>query len=282
MAWKNSVLPHLQKHFLAYILLALLILFNIPTFSGLIDDWAHDGNYSHGFLIIPISLFLLFQKRNELLFPAQTNRLGILLFLIGCLGLIFGAAASELFSTRLSIVIVITGLALHYLGTANFKKVWFAFFFLLFMIPPPATIYYSFTMPMQLFSSKMTGNLLHFAGVVCHREGNIIFLPGYALEVTEACSGLRSLVTLMALSALFGYLILPGKVRPTILFFSAIPIAIVVNVLRLIVTAIEAYAISPKLAENFLHELSGILVFIVALICILLIAGLLRWKKNPL
>ena len=277
---ENLAVYHIKKHLFLYILLALIVLFNIPILISLVADWTRDGNYSHGFLIIPISIYLLIKRRNDLTFPAINSRMGLALFLIGCLGLIFGTAASEFFTTRLSLVIAVTGLGLYYLGKDNFKKVWFAFAFLLFMIPIPAVIYYAVTMPMQLLASKATTAILHFIGVPSHREGNIIYLPAYALEVNEACSGLRSLETLMALGALFGYLILPGKIKPWILFLSAIPIAIVVNIVRLIATAIEAYAISPKLAESFLHELSGLAVFIVALILMLLIAGLLKWKKN--
>lgn len=282
MTGQKTAASHLQRHLMPYILLALIILANIPVFAGLIADWARDDNYSHGFLVIPISIFLFYRRRDELVFPAAPNRLGIFIFLAGCFGLVFGTAASEFFTIRVSLVLSIVGLALHYLGTANFRKVWFAFFFLLFMIPIPAIIYYSVTMPMQLFATGITNDLLHVIGVPSHSEGNIIYLPAYTLEVTEACSGLRSLATLLALGALFGHMTLQGKVRPVILFLLAIPIAIVVNILRLIVTAVGAYAISPKMAEDFLHELSGILVFVVALILLSLAAGLLRWKRKPL
>jgi exosortase len=118
-------------------------------------------------------------------------------------------------------------------------------------------------------------------GVPAVREGNIIFLPAYTLEVVEACSGLRSLVTLLALAALMGHLTLLGKFRPLVLFAMAVPVAIVVNIIRLVFTAVGAYVISPKLAEDFLHEVSGILVFAVALLLMAAIAGMLRWKRKP-
>jgi exosortase len=276
----NTLSSHLQRHLLPYILLAALVLFNIPILISLIADWAHDGNYSHGFLVIPISIYLFYRRKSELIFPAIPSRAGLILLILGCFGLIFGTAASEFFTTRVSFVICLSGLALYYLGAANFKKIWFALFFLFFMIPIPATIYYSATLPMQLFATKVTNIVLHYIGVPSNRQGNIILLPAYKLEVTEACSGLRSLATLLALSALFGNLTLPGRIRPIILFLSAIPIAIVVNIFRLVFTGVGAYAISPKLAANFLHELSGILVFVLALILMALLAGLLRWKRN--
>jgi len=273
---------HLTKHRFPYILLGLVALLNIQLLWGLIGDWLRDGNYSHGFLVIPVSIFLFWRKRAEIKFPAPVSRTGFIFFVLGCVGLLFGAAASEFFATRFSLVLTITGLALYYMGNENFRKVWFAFFFLIFMIPIPAIIYYSATMPLQLFASKNTSAILHLIGVPSSREGNIIFLPGYTLQVVEACSGLRSLVALLALAALMGNLILPGKIRPLLLFVMAIPVAILVNIFRLVVTAVGAYAISPKLAEDFLHEVSGILVFVVALLIMIAIAGLLKWKRKPL
>ncbi|MCD6161743.1 MAG: exosortase/archaeosortase family protein [candidate division Zixibacteria bacterium] len=272
-----AIIPHLKNHKFPYILIFAALLFSIPVLIDLVKDWLYDDNYSHGFLIIPISIYLFYRKRNELIFPAKHSNLGTILFAIGCIGTIFGAAAGEYFTARCSMVLIITGISLYYLGLSNFKKVWFAFFFLLFMIPIPAIIYYSATLPMQLFASKAASFILHIIGVPSLRQGNIIYLPEYALEVTEACSGLRSLSTLLALGALYGNLALPGKVRPIIIFISAVPIAIAGNVFRLLFTAIGAYAISTELAEDFLHELSGMLVFVFAMIVLLILGALLKW-----
>jgi len=276
----DTLILHFHRHRFPYILLGSMIILNIPVFINLVGDWINDGNYSHGFLIIPVSIYLFYRKRGELRFPAQHDRTGFIFFVLGCIGLIFGVAASEYFSTRFSLVIAISGLALYYLGKENFRKVWFAFFFLLFMIPIPAIIYYSATLPMQLLATKATNSILNVIGVPSVREGNIIYLPAYTLEVVEACSGLRSLVTLMALAALMGNMTLPGKLRPLLLFILAIPVAIAVNIMRLVFTAVGAYAISPKMAEDFLHELSGILVFTAALIIMIALTGILNWKRN--
>jgi exosortase len=98
--------------------------------------------------------------------------------------------------------------------------------------------------------------------------------------VVEACSGLRSLATLSALSSLYGYLVLPGKIRPVILFLAAIPIAIISNIFRLTFTAVGAYAISADLAESFLHEISGLLVFTFAIILVIITGAFLKWLEN--
>ena len=278
----QSVAAHVGLYRYPYIALAVILLFNIGTLIELVSDWYRDDNYSHGFFIIPISIYLFYRKREELSFPAKTSRSGLVLLALGCLGLVLGVAASEYFTTRFSLVMIVSGLALFYLGGKNFRKVWFAFFFLLFMIPIPAVIYYAATLPMQLFASKVTAGLLHVIGVPAMRSGNIINLPEYSLEVAEACSGLRSLVTLLALGALYACHRMPGKVLPVILFVATIPIAIATNIVRIFVTAIGAYAISIEVAESFLHEMSGLIVFVTALIMMAIFGSILVWIRNRL
>ncbi len=277
---KELVLNNLRKHRYPYLLVALFVLVNIPVLKELVADWIRDDNYSHGFFIIPISIFLFYHRRRELIFPAPTSRWGLALLVAGAVGMILGVAASEFFTTRVSMVLMLTGISWYYLGTANFRKVWFAFFFLLFMIPIPSIIYYAATLPMQLLSTKVTVGLLKVIGMPVARNGNIILLPDYALEVAEACSGLRSLVTLMALGALYAYLRMPGKVLPVVLFAATIPIAIVTNIFRIFVTSVGAYAVSKDLAESFLHEISGLLVFVTALILVIILGALLKWIRS--
>ena len=274
---KLDLIDHIKRFIYFYILLAFILIVNISVFFDLVRDWYDDSNYSHGFLVIPIAIFLIYRKRHELRFPAAPFRLGLLALLAGCVGFIFGVAAGEYFTTRFSLLLIITGISAYYLGIENFKKIWFAFFFLLFMIPIPAVIYHSATLPMQLFSTKVTHTLLSAVGVPSIRQGNILHLPNYTLEVAEACSGLRSLVTLMALGALYGYLTMPGRIKPLILFAATIPIAIVTNIIRLLFTAVGAYVISPKIAEDFLHELSGLVVFVSALILLFITGAILKW-----
>ena len=118
---KDAIAVHLDNHKYPYILLLLIILLNLPLWSGLIYDWLHDGNYSHGFLIVPISIYLFYRHKNDLALPAQPSRTGALIFVAGCLGSILAASAGELFTSRLSALIIITGISLFYLGKENFK-----------------------------------------------------------------------------------------------------------------------------------------------------------------
>ena len=276
-----KISAHLNRHRLVYILAGLVILLHITVLIDLIADWYRDDNYSHGFFIIPIAGYLFYLRRHKLSFPAKPYSPGIWLFLFGVVGLIFGTAASEYFTTRFGLVFMLTGIAMYYLGKENFRKIWFPFFFLWFMVPVPAVMYYAATLPMQLLATKVAVFLLDVLGVPVSRNGNIIILPGnYMLEVAEACSGLRSLVTLMALGALYAYWKMEGTVLSITLFILTIPIAVVTNIFRVFVTALGAYAISTELAESFLHEISGMLVFFTALILMIITGSILLWLRK--
>lgn len=276
----HTIRNHILRHRMGYGLVALVTALNHDVWIGLIQDWSVDPNYSHGFLIVPISGYILYARRKSLSFPAVFSRLGVALLVCGGVGLIAGIAASEFFVTRFSLVLQLTGIGLAYLGWGNFKRVWFAFVFLLFMIPIPAVIYYSATLPMQLWSTKITTALLHLVGIPVVRQGHIIHLPEYSLEVIEACSGLRSLVALLATGSFYAWLSLSGWVRITVLVATTIPIALAANVFRIFVTALGAYSISREVADSFLHEISGLLVFVSALVMMMVVGGVLRWTAR--
>jgi exosortase len=176
---------------------------------------------------------------------------------------------------------VLFGLTLHMAGPRMIREIWFSFFFLLFMIPIPYIIYYSVTFPLQLLGSKIAGSLIAVIGIPHLRQGNIIHLPGdYSLEVAEACSGLRSLVTLLALGALLAYWTQRSKARSLVLFLSTVPIAIAANIFRITVTAIGAYGISRAFAEDYVHEFAGTIVFLFSLACLLVLSSLLNLGRR--
>jgi len=268
---------HLRTHGQVYILLALIVVLNIQVLREMVADWATDSSHSHGFLIIPISIWLFYRQRHRLTFARGKSARSWTILIAGGVGMVLGTAASEYFTMRLSLVLMVSGVAMLYLGEQSFRKVWFAFFFLLFMIPVPAVIHNTLTLPLQLVASKISLGLLHLISVPSYRNGNIIYLPDHALEVADACSGLRSLVSLLAVAALWGHLTLPRGFRQFLLIGGAVPIAIMVNSMRVFVVAVGVYTISDKFAEGFLHELAGIMVFIGAMVITLLWGALLKW-----
>ncbi|NIP41918.1 MAG: exosortase/archaeosortase family protein [candidate division Zixibacteria bacterium] len=261
-------------------ILALVIIVYLPVLIELISDWYNDDNYTHGFLILPVALWLIWSKRKELAqTPTHRNDLGLVFAIGSLLLLIAGTAGAEYFTTRVSFVTLLFSLSLYMFGWPFTRKIWFAFFFMLFMIPIPYVIYYSLTFPMQLFASKISTNILNLIDLPLIRQGNIIHIPNYSMEVAEACSGIRSLFSLLALGALYAYFTQPNKIKAVILFLSTIPIAIAGNVFRITVTALGAHLISTEFAEGPLHEVSGMIVFVFSLLLLLIFGAILKWKK---
>jgi exosortase len=272
---------NLSKRLPLLVLGVVLLLTYLPVMVDLVKDWWQDPNYSHGFLIPLVSIYLVHKKWPKLV---QSEKkpcwwgLGLLLF--GLSLLVLGTAGAEYFTARLSFVVVMAALVAYLYGERPLGLLLVPICYLLFMIPIPYTIYYSFTLPMQLFASKSAVGVLQFLGIPVLRAGNIMILPNYSLEVGEACSGLRSLVSLMALGFLFAYLTQKRNLQRALLFASTPVIAIIANVFRVSTTALGAYAVSPKLAEDFLHKLSGLLVFICSVFCLVILGGILSWVQK--
>ncbi len=261
---------------------AVVLLMYLPILIDLVGDWYNDPNYSHGFLIIPISVWLIWRKRKDLQnVPIETSKWGIPVILGSLALFILGTAGAEFFTTRVSFVGLLFGITLYLAGYRFVREIWFAYFFLLFMIPVPYILYYTATFPLQLLGSKVASGVLTVIGIPHLRQGNIIHLPdNYSLEVAEACSGLRSLVTLLALGALLAYWTQNYKWKAMVLFLITIPIAIAANIFRICVTAIGAYGISHAVAEDYIHELSGTIVFMFSLVCLLIISALLKANEK--
>jgi len=260
----------------------VIVLMYLPVLSNLARDWYTDDNYSHGFLILPISLWLVWRKREALkLIPLESSKWGLAVIVGALLMYLLGTAGMEYFTVRVSFLLLLFGITLYLAGTRLVREIWFAFFFLLFMIPVPYVIYYSATFPLQLIGSKVAAVVLGVIGIPHLRQGNVIHLPdNYSLEVAEACSGLRSLVTLLALGALLAYLTQNKLWKALLLFAATVPIAIAANIFRICVTAIGAYGISREVAEGTIHELSGTIVFMFSLICLLILSSLLRMGES--
>jgi exosortase len=233
-------------------------------------------NITAWFLII--RGFVFESRQNRLTgWVSQTGNIsGLPLLIFGMIIFVLATAAAEYFTLRLSLVLTLYGLVWYLLGRRFALGAWFEFAFLLFMIPWPYVVYFAATFPMQLFATKVTVGILNLIGMSAIQQGNMIHLPGYSLEVAEACSGLRSLISLLALGAVYARFTQKGLPRQIILFLSTIPIAIAANIFRILFTAVGAYTVSRELAEDFLHELSGMMVFVVAFIMLFVFGAILK------
>jgi len=260
---------------IALIAAAILAVF-WQVFVRLIDAWIVDGNYSHGFLIIPIALYFVWERRERL--AAATPRpswFGLLVLAGGLAILLAGLWGSELFLSRFALLPVIAGIVLFVLGWQHLRILWFPIAFLILMIPIPAIIFNQIAFPLQLLASRAGAWAISAVGIPVLREGNLLVLAHTTLEVAEACSGIRSLVSLITLGIVYGYFMDSRTWVRALIVASAVPVAIIANAARVAGTGMMAQWIGPEAADGFFHEFSGWIVFLFAFVMILLIQRLI-------
>lgn len=247
--------------------------------AKLIHDWATDENYSHGFLIIPLAGYLAWERRDQLRrIPLAPCSWWGLLIVGGSLAvLIAGLLGAELFLTRIALIGTLAGGILFLLGWQHLKVLLFPLGILLLMIPIPAIIFNQIVFPLQLLASRVGEASLSAAGVPVLREGNVIILANTSLEVAEACSGIRSLVSLLTLGIVYGYMIDRRPGVRTAIALSSIPVAIIANGVRVAGTGLAAHFFGPAAAQGFLHTFSGWLVFVFAFVLLFGIVRTLQW-----
>jgi exosortase A len=258
-------------------MLAGLIFLYFPILQELAHDWDTNDNYSHGYFIPILSAYLIYTYKDDLKkLPLQSNIAGLFLFAAGLVQLIIAKTGSEFFLQRTSLIPVLAGLVLFCLGFAFLKKLFFPIIYLIFMVPLPAIIWNKIAFPMQLFGSFLTEKVVALMGIPIFREGNVLHLANTTLEVVDACSGLRSLTTLFALSAVFAILSSHTTWQKWILFLTAAPIAIFANIVRLSATALLASEYGGDIAQGFLHDFSGLVVFAVGILLLVTVSNLLK------
>jgi exosortase len=247
----------------------------------LVHDWATDGNYSHGFLILPLACYLAWERRTRFLeTPRQPSSLGLLAVFVSIAALVAGVLGSELFLTRISLLGVIGGTILFLYGWKHLRIMLFPIAFLVLMIPVPAIIFNQIAFPLQLLASRFGESALIACQVPVLREGNVIVLADTSLEVAEACSGIRSLMSLLALGIVYSYFSEPRAWMRIALAFATVPVAILANGIRVAGTGIAAHIYGAKAAQGFFHMFSGLFVFVAAFIMLLILHRLIRWSTS--
>jgi exosortase len=240
--------------------------------AKLVTDWAEIPDFSHGFLVPIFAAYLVWTKRKTLLktkvAPTWT---GVAIVALGLMVLLLGVYGAELFLSRISLVILLAGLVLSFGGWQLLKELRFPLLVLLLAIPIPAIIFNKITFPLQILATKLSSALLQLFDVPVLREGNIIQLSVMKLEVAEACSGIRSLVSLFTLAIFYGYFLEKSPLRRTVLAVASIPIAIAANAVRIFGTGLCVQYWDPDKAMGFFHEFQGWVMFLVSLGCLFIV-----------
>lgn len=256
---------------------ALLLWMYLPILAHLARQWWDDPNFSHGFFVPLFALFVIWQERSRLIaIRPEPSWWGLALLGLGLCILVLGQMGAEIFLSRSSLLVVLAGLIVLFLGWNVFRALLFPWAFLFLMIPIPAIVFNQITFPLQILASKVASITLPWMGVPVLREGNVIILPAMALEVAEACSGIRSLMSLLTLAVIYGYLMEKRNWVRALLAFLSIPIAVAANSFRIVGTGLLVQYWDPDKAQGFFHEFSGWLVFVVSLLMLYLAHRVIR------
>jgi exosortase len=259
------------------IIAALLCVLYYRVAFKLVYDWYTIPDYSHGFLVPLFAAFLVWDKRKMLsATPVKQTWSGIALVVFAIAVLILGVYGVELFTARMSFVFLLTGLIWTFFGWAMVRALQFPLLVLVLAIPFPAIVFNQITFPLQLLASRIASDVLPLLGVPTLHEGNVIELPIMKLEVAEACSGIRSLMSLFTLAVFYGYFLEKTTSRRVILALASIPIAVTANVVRIVGTGLCVQYWDPDKALGFFHEFSGWVMFVVSLFCLYLVHRAMR------
>ncbi|MHB8368820.1 MAG: exosortase [Leptospirales bacterium] len=261
------------------VLVAVAVSFG--NIEKLVDDWRTIPSYSHGFLIPFVVIFLVYLDRERLRrLPVVPSLWGVVCVGAGTALLVIGSLSGLDFLRQISIVFLAGGLVAGFWGTAMLSALRFPLLYSLFMVPLPYIVYNAMAFPLQMLAARGAAQILNHLDVPVFREGNIIHLPHISLGVVQACSGIQSLVSLLAISVLLTKILdLHGAIA---WFFalSAVPVAVVANMSRIAMTGLLGSFLDPALAEGFFHLFSGWMVFMFAFVVLIVEIKAIRLMKG--
>lgn len=276
----NDALKQYRLQLIPVLLLLVWMYYRIVP--EMVNVWYQDENYSHGFLVPIIAGYFIWQRWPDLKErPVKPDWLGLFIILWGLLQLLAAWFGTEYFTMRTSLIVLLFGMTLFWFGRSVLRGLALPLGYLIFMVPIPYIIYDMAAFPLKLFVTRVSVAFLKIVGVVVIREGNIIMFPTTTLEVADACSGIRSLISLLAIATAYAFLMNTSTIRRWVIIFSAIPIAVATNALRVIVTGILAQWWGAKAAEGFFHEFAGMTVFLLAMVMLVAFGELLRRTGGP-
>lgn len=270
--------PDVRTTLMVLVLGGLLIAVYWNILVALATQWWDDANYSHGFLVPLFSAYVVWQKRMTLwALPRSGSLAGLAVLLLGIGMLLLGNIGAENFLMRSSLLVVLAGLILFHLGSHVFRALVFPLGFFFFMVPLPGVVFYAVTFPLQRLAAAQAAWTLEALGVPVLLDGNIIHLANLSLGVTEACSGIRSLISLSAGAVAWAYLLLPvGWWSMALFVVATVPITIVANAGRVVLTGLIGQYVGVDYASGFFHEFAGWVIYLFAFGCLLALHALIR------
>ncbi len=248
----------------------------------MVKDWYANSDYSHGFLIPFISAYIIWANREKIsTIRIKPDNLGLLVLFIGLSLYMLGIIGAEYFTMRFSLVPVILGIVYYLCGREMVKSVLLPVGFLVCMIPIPEILFNIVAFPLKLFAANIATNIIQFLSIPVVRDGNVIHLTDMSLEVADACSGIRSLMSMIALGVAYAYLFQKSMLKRMILVLFIVPITITANVARVTGTGILSHYVGPAAAQGFFHEFAGIFIFMAAFAMFIAVAAILNiWKTE--
>lgn len=248
------------------ILLASLIVAYLPVLKNLFSVWMDSDEYSHGFFIIPISMYMVWRQRESIgKIEPMTSWTGLFALFATLFIYLLSSLIRITTISSVTLPLCIAAIILFLYGTKMLRAVFFPVFFLLLMIPVPEQIYSAVTIQLQLLVSKLSVEIASTGGIPIYREGNIIHLPNRTLQVVQACSGIRSLITLLTLCLVIGYFGFKSNILRAVIAIGAIPIAVLVNIFRVLLMIVVFHYLQFDLTEDPIHTYLGLLVFALSL-----------------
>ncbi len=258
----------------------LLLLLYGGILLGMAADWYRDANYAHGFLVPFIAGYFVYQRRSELAESQVSPSVwGLPIVLLALVQLTAGTLMREQFTVRTSLLLLCMGMVLYFGGGAIFRLLFLPLGYLLFMVPLPYLVHDAVAFPLRQFVTMISVGFLQIIGLTVLREGNIIMFPAFSLEVADACSGIRSLISIVALSVALAFLLRLSPLERWLLVLSAVPVAIATNALRVILTGVLGRYLGVAAAQGFFHEFAGLTIFALAMV-LLGAFGLLLQRRS--
>jgi len=269
------------------VLIGCLIGCYAPLLAGLARQWATDPDMSHGFFVLPVAAYLVWRRRAELVSSELGNAepvpnwLGFAIVVCGAALMLLGTLAAQVFVARAAFLVSLTGAVLFLGGGRTLKVLAFPLLLLLFLFPIPAMVYARVTLPLQILASASAETVLSMIGIPVLRDGNILELPHQRLSVVEACSGIRSLLSLSFLALIYAYFFDKRVAMRWVLLAATVPIAIAANAARVTLMGVLS-EYNAGLAYGAFHLFEGWVLFVSALALLIMVhqlcSNVRRWS----